>query len=411
MIQGKEIICFANDWDGEPLSKKHIMRRLARRNRILWVDSIGNRSPKMNRRDMTRLFKKIRAFLRGARQAEENLYVFSPVMIPFYRSNWLRKINRAILAWMLRRQIRALGFSSPITWTFAPSSADVVGRLGERKVIYHCVDEFSAFSDAPRTAIQQMEETLLQKADLVIVSAATLLESKRKRHPNVHLVRHGVDYDHFKKALDPETPLPSDVASLPRPIIGFHGLIADWVDLCLIRKMALAHPEWSIVLLGGALSDLSQIEGLKNVHRLGKRPYEALPAYCKSFDVAILPFVVNTLTRFANPLKLREYLAAGLPVVATDLPEVRSLKGEIRIGFGHADFIEQVVDLLKSGKTGPSPERSIMMEKESWDEKVETLSALVEAVLAPAPEVSLRLGAEPGGARRSAFGESDRAGC
>jgi len=378
MLEGREIICFANDWDGDPLSKKHIMKRLAEKNRILWVNSIGNRSPKINRKDLGRIFKKANQFFQGVREVEKNIYVFSPVMIPFYHSMTLRKSNQFLLAAMIRRQLKRLGFSNPITWTFAPSSADVVGRLGESQVIYHCVDEFSAFSDAPQTAIQKMEETLLKKSDLVIVSASTLQESKRRWNPNTHLVRHGVDYDHFRKALDPETAVPADIAALPRPIIGFHGLVADWIDLPLIRKMALQYPKWSIVLLGSATTDVSQIAGLKNVHLLGKRPYELLPAYCKGFDVAILPFVVNRLTLYANPLKLREYLAAGLPVVSSDLPEVRSLGGDIRIGRSHGGFIEQVADLIQKGEVGSSLARSKSMEQESWDHKVEILSMLIE---------------------------------
>lgn len=378
MLQGKEIICFANDWDGEPLSKKHIMKRLAQRNRILWVNSIGNRSPKINRKDLGRMISKTNQFFQGVRAVEKNIYVFSPVMIPFYHSMVFRKSNQLLLAWMIRRQLKDLGFSNPITWTFAPSSADVVGRLGESKVIYHCVDEFSAFSDAPQIAIQKMEETLLKKSDLVIVSASTLQENKRRWNPNTHLVRHGVDYDHFRKAVDPATVVPSELAALPRPIIGFHGLVADWIDLPLIRKMALQYPRWSIVLLGSAATNLSPIGGLSNVHLLGRRPYESLPSYCKGFDVAILPFVVNRLTLYANPLKLREYLAAGLPVVSTDLPEVRSLGGDIRIGRSHTGFIEQVADLIQKGEIGPSPARSASMERESWDHKVETLSNLIE---------------------------------
>ncbi|MDC4227950.1 MAG: hypothetical protein MPW15_27900 [Candidatus Manganitrophus sp.] len=239
---------------------------------------------------------------------EKNIYVFSPVMIPFYHSMVLRKANQLLLAAMIRRQLKRLGFSKPITWTFAPSSADVVGWLGESQVIYHCVDEFSAFSDAPQTAIQKMEETLLKKSDVVIVSASTLQESKRRWNPNTHLVRHGVEYDHFRKALDPATAIPPELAALPRPIIGFHGLVADWIDLPLIRKMAIQYPKWSIVLLGSATTDVSQISGLKNVHLLGKRPYESLPSYCKGFDAAILPFVVNRL----DPL-CESSQASGIP--------------------------------------------------------------------------------------------------
>jgi len=133
-----------------------------------------------------------------------------------------------------------------------------------------------------------------------------------------------------------------------------------------------------VVILGAYQAALYQIYGLKNVHLLGKRTNETLPAYCKAYGVDILPFVVNTLTLFANPLKLREYLAAGLPVVSSDLPEVRSLGGDIRIAADHAEFVSQVEQIINHEKTGPSAERSQTMEKESWDDKVELLSRFLE---------------------------------
>lgn len=380
MMEGYDIVCFANDWDGDPLSKKHIMLRLARHNRILWVNSIGNRAPTASAQDFKRVIRKAQSFAAGCRLVSENIYVLPPMAIPFFESRSARWINR----WLLKRSItgacRELNFRNPLTYSFLPTSADVVRALGGQFVIYHCVDEYSEFSGTHKLAILEMERRLIETADLVIVSSGRLLESKRKFNPNTFLVTHGVDFEHFRKACDSPLPIPDDLAQIRRPVIGFHGLIADWVDLNLIRFLAHSRPEWAIVLIGKVDTDVSAVGGLANVRLLGRKDYQQLPAYCKGFDVAILPFVVNELTIAANPLKLREYLAAGLPVVATAIPEAQRLDGHVRVAANPAQFLEHIDRLLAEGKTGPQRSISDSMVDESWDAKVEEISLLFESI-------------------------------
>ena len=160
-------------------------------------------------------------------------------------------------------------------------------------------------------------------------------------------------------------------------MIGFIGTVADWVDLEVVRHLASSRPQWSLLLIGDVQTDTSALRDLSNVHLLGRRSYQSLPAYCKAFDVAILPFVVNELTVAANPLKLREYLAAGLPVVATPLPEVLKLDGMVRLARTPGEFLNQIESLLKEGRRGPNPAVSVLMERESWDRKVEELSGII----------------------------------
>ncbi|MCX6624261.1 MAG: glycosyltransferase [Acidobacteria bacterium] len=377
MLEGNDIICFANDWDGDPLSKKHIALRLARKNRVLWVNSTGNRNPTATLRDLRRGWKKLRQYFQGCRPVANNITVFSPLVIPFHGNPAARWVNRRLLAWSLRRACRKLGFESPITWTFVPSSADVAGSLGERLLIYHCVDEFSKFTGTNETAILEMERGLMEKADLVVVSSSRLYETKRRHNPNTFLVTHGVDVAHFRNACRREVAAPADCAKLNHPVIGFFGLIADWVDLEVVRYLASSRPQWSLLLIGEVQTDTSALRKLPNVHLLGRRSYQSLPAYCKAFDVAILPFVVNELTVAANPLKLREYLAAGLPVVATPLPEVLKLNGLVRTARTPVEFLEHVEALLNEGNRGPDPAVSVLMERESWDQKMEELSRII----------------------------------
>lgn len=377
MLEGRDIICFCNDWDGDPLSKKHVMLRLARRNRVLWVNSIGNRNPRPTGRDLRLVVKKARQFAAGCRRVAENIYVFSPLVIPLHGLAVARWFNRWFLALMVRRACRQLGFRDPITWTFFPTSGDVVGRLGERLIVYHCVDEYGEFTGADKAAIAGMEQRLLAKSDLVIASSQLLYERKRTHRARTVLVTHGVDVAHFRTACDPTTEVPGELAALPRPVIGFYGLIADWVDLELFRYLAIARPAWSFALIGQTQTDVGRLAGLPNVYLLGRKDYRLLPSYCRGFDVAVLPFVMNELTNAANPLKLREYLAAGLPVVASAIPEVTRLDGLVAVGRTPSEFLAHIEAILGSGTAGPRRERSQAVEGESWDSKIEQLSELV----------------------------------
>ena len=377
MIEGKDIICFSNDWDGDPLSKKHIMQRLAKRNRILWVNSIGNRNPTASVHDVRRVIKKLQDFAQGSKNVESGIHVFAPLAIPFHGSAAARWINRKALRWSIQRACRKLGFRSPITWSFVPASAEVAGSLGESAIIYHCVDENTGFTGTDKDAIRRLEQQLMEKSDCVFVSSDVLLNTKRRHNKHTFLVTHGVDVPHFRKACDPATPVPGEIRSLPKPIIGFFGLIADWVDLDLIRFLARSRPQWTFVLIGKVVTSVAPIEGLQNVHLLGQKPYASLPGYAKAFDVALMPFVMNELTLAANPLKIREYLAAGLPVVSSAIPEAAKLKHVLHVAPAHADFLATIDHLIASGKTGPQLAISEQMDSESWDAKVEEFSRIL----------------------------------
>jgi glycosyltransferase involved in cell wall biosynthesis len=329
---------------------------------------------------MRRIFKKLWQFCRGCQPVATNIFRFCPLVLPFHGNRAARWVNQRLLALSLRRACRKLGFRNLITLTFVPNSVDVAGTLGEQVLIYYCVDEYSQFTGANRAAVLEMERKLIQKADLVVVSASRLYETKRAGNANTFLITHGVDIDHFRKACLEETAVPDDACRLPGPVIGFYGLIEDWVDVEVIRHMATARPKWSFLMIGEVKRDISEVRKLPNVHFLGRRPYQTLPGYCKKFDIAVLPFVVNELTLAANPLKVREYLAAGLPVVATPLPEVQSLGGLVHAATTPEEFLRHCDALVDAGNTGPDMTRSHDVDSESWDGKVQILSELVTGV-------------------------------
>jgi glycosyltransferase involved in cell wall biosynthesis len=369
-LRGRDHLCFSHDWSGDPLSKTHLMRALARDNRVLWVNSIGYRTPTASKADITRAFRKLAAAASPITEPEPNLFVLNPLAIPAYGRPRIRDLNRRLLRFQVKRAMRRLGFERPINWVFNPAAAVIAGELGEDMLIYYCVDEYTAFSGVSSQSLGELEEQLLGRADLVIVSADLLYRSKARAGTRTVLVRHGVDFKHFRRALDAATIVPEDIAHLPRPVIGFFGLIADWVDLDLMAEMAKRFPGGSLVLIGKATTDTSVLEGLPNVHLLGRKPYAELPAYCKGFDVALMPFRINELTLNANPLKVREYLAAGLQVVSTPIPEVEVL-GLCRIASGPQAFAAEIEAAL--AEPGPNVERSEAIRSESWEARLEEI--------------------------------------
>jgi glycosyltransferase involved in cell wall biosynthesis len=378
MMSGQNIICFANDWDADPTSKHQVMRVLARDNQVLWVESIGLRRPGASTGDASRILKKIKKFIRGPVCVAPNLHVVTPLVIPFHGVKGVQTFNAWFLAHYIRRQARRLGMKDFQLWTFLPTTAPMIRYLKPQKVIYYCVDEWSAFSFLNGRLMERMETDLIKQSDVVITSAEKLYASKRHLHPKTYLVPHGVDSEHFGKANLPGTAVPKELEGLPTPIIGFWGLIHEWIDIDLIDHVASQRPQWSFVLIGKAGVDCSSLKKLSNVHLLGVRSYDTLPAFAKGFSVGIMPFKINRLTENVNPIKLREYLAAGLSVVSTPLPEARGYAQVVRFGASVGEFVEALDVAVKETSEESVRMRLESVKGETWVARVEQISQHVE---------------------------------
>lgn len=322
MLSQSNILCFANDWSTDPTSKHQLMRRFAADNRILWVESAGMRAPRLaHGRDLRRLAMKAGSFWRPARHGVDGLRAYAAPALPFPASPLARKVNARLYQYTLTREMARAGFDAdPLMWVFVPHVAPSIRNMSRRGLVYYCVDKWTEFDDYPPEVMAQCEEELCRKADVVIASARDLADHCAQFSANVHYVPHGVDHAHFARALE-SGPLPADLANLPGPRVGFFGLLHEWVDLELIGTLAERLP-YTFVLIGATNQDLSRLLRLPNVVHLGRRPYQSLPNYCRGFDAAIVPFKHTALTKSVNPIKLREYAAAGLPVVSSALPEV-----------------------------------------------------------------------------------------
>lgn len=372
-MTGQNIVCFAKDWNEDPTSNNHVMIELARNNKVLWLNSIATRTPKLGSgRDLRKIIAKLGAFLRGPCEVRPDLWTYTPIVIPLPHNRIATALNRLILKLTLRLVRWRLGMRRFQLWTFLPNSVEYVGTLGESLVVYYIVDEWSKFEyvDGPRVA--EADRTLCRKADVVFAVSQTLVDDRLALNPETHLARHGVDHGLFSAALTANLATPSDLRTLRRPVLGFYGTLQNWVDFGLITFLADRHPQWSFVLIGRPATDMSKVQGKPNVHLLGRKPHSELPAYCKEFDVGLIPYVLYERILHVNPIKFREYLSAGVPVVAVALPELRpyARAQHCVVAESYAEFEQGIVDILRTDSPNLRRERSESMQSETWEARV-----------------------------------------
>lgn len=381
VMTGENIICFAKDWDDDPTSNNHVMRLLSRNNRVLWLNSIAMRTPRLTSGvDIRRIGRRLRSAFGGARQVETNLWVLNPLVLPLPHSPTAVRLNRMILRMTLWWTRRRLGMREFQLWTFLPIAIEYIGTLGESLAVYYCTDDWLHAAGYDGAKLRAMEYRLSASTDMVFATSSPLQEIYRRVNPETHLARHGVDQAHFAKALLPATPIASELVGIPRPILGVIGFIDERVDLELLGKLAAANTAWTLVIIGKTHVDISELEKYSNIKFLGRKPYDRLPEFCKGFSVGLIPFVLNEYTRHINPIKLREYLSAGLPVVSTNLPEVGEYRGLCTVASSHDEFIEDVKAALEDNYLESRVRRSEAMRSETWEQKVEELTMHVVRV-------------------------------
>jgi glycosyltransferase involved in cell wall biosynthesis len=390
-MRDQDIVCFANDWNADPTSKHHLMRRFAERNRVLWVEASGMRKPNLgSRADLGRIAGKLGSLLAPARRQLPGLWSYSPPSIPLPGSASASRINAALYRWTIARESRRTGMGrTPVLWVYGPHVAPWIRGLPRHRLVYHCVDRWGAFENYDPAWMEACERELCRTADVVFASAEDLAAHCDSYGARSTYLPHGVEHGHFARALEPG-PLPAALQDIPAPRVGFFGLIHEWVDTGLIAELADRLP-YSFVLIGSSNQDLSALAARPNVHLLGRKPYAELPEWCRGFDAAIVPFRVSVLTASVNPIKLREYAAAGLPVVATGLPEIRRC-GEIAVCADGAD--EWVAALGQAVARGKDPEerrrQSARVRDQDWAAVAERMGAIVEASPQPASATSRR---------------------
>ena len=272
-----------------------------------------------------------------------------------------------------------------IAWYYTPMALAFTRHLKPTAVVYDCMDELSQFKFAP-PELCELEAELFGTADVVFTGGLSLYEHKQDKHPNIHPFPSSVEVAHFRKARAPHAD-PADQAAIPHPRIGFAGVIDERFDIDLVRGLAELRPDWHLVMLGPVVKiDPQSLPQAPNIHYLGSKAYEALPAYMSGWDAAMLPFARNDATRFISPTKTPEYLAAGLRVVSTSIRDVVRGYGEsglVRI----ADEPRACADAIEAmlGGTAGYPAWLAQVDEKlsrmSWNETSRAMWQLIEAAL------------------------------
>ncbi len=354
-LSGEQIVFLSHQrWNTHVTPVHHTVRWLTRRNTVLFMeppDSMGwllHEPPA--REAMTWIADPLE-------RKHERLWVFHtpPVFLPGQASRrWIQRSLSCQYTWMVRAAQRRLGMRRPIFWVFQFNTVEVLDALRAAFAVYECAEDHAAYEVDERVKrhIVEMDARLCRRADVVLTPSRAMHSARIALNPRTSLVPWGVDTRHYGLARQAGTPVPDDVARLGKPVIGMFGMLdGRRLHVELLLRLSQRHPDWQVVLIGRCMPNLDTRPLLErpNIHLLGMKPVETLPAYCKSFDVCIIPYMLNEFTRSIMPLKLVEYLATGKPAVATALPAALELNGVIRIGATLDEFERHVVEALAEG--------------------------------------------------------------
>jgi glycosyltransferase involved in cell wall biosynthesis len=390
MLAGHNLVYFApGEWDGLWRNRQHLMSVFARQNRVLYVERPRHLRPTVagfrgGDRGLADLHRS------SMRQVSENLFVFRyPVWAPISGRFPLDQLTTTVRRLSIRNALRELQMLQPIVWFSQPSMVRLIDEIPRAALlVYHVVDEYAAYAGQTqigRRRIAEREQEMMARVDAVVVVSQRLYEAKRPFNAHTYLVPNGVNYQAYAAALaDPY--LPDDLRMIPPPRLGYIGLIGDKLDFTLLRELAQGNPEWSLVLLGEMrifrqAETWRALQALPNVHQLGPVDVSQVPHYVKGFQVGLMPYLRNRHAEHISPLKLYDYLAAGLPVASVDIPAAREFSQYVHLADNFQEFSQAVQVALADTTPERRQARRRVAAQHTWEVRVEQLSDLIQSQL------------------------------
>jgi glycosyltransferase involved in cell wall biosynthesis len=370
-----DLIVFGEDFGAHPSSTQHLVRHLAEDRRVVWVNSIGLRRPRLTPRDLGRAARKAAAALAPRRPAPARptpFPVVAPLALPMAEGAAARALNRRLIGHAVRQAAERAGLRRRVVWASLPSAVQALGALEEEAVVYYCGDDFGALAGVDHATALRMEAELADRADLILAASPALAARFPAR--KTRLLPHGVNAALFG------TPAPRP-ADLPEgPVAGFYGALAPWIDLDLVAATARRLPHWRFLMIGPAQADVAALGGLPNVTLLGPRPHATLPGYAQHWTAGLIPFRDTPQIRACNPLKLREYLAAGRPVVATPFPALAPYAAEAMVATDAAGFAA-ALEAAQCDTVSRAASRRALVANETWDARAAEARGWIDGLL------------------------------
>lgn len=377
------LICLAGDqWDGHPHSRHHLMRRFAADWDVLFIESVPMRAPAVaSAFDLRHAVRRLAA-RPLVRTVADGLHVLRPIPIPP-----AGRFGRALQMAVVRRNIESacinLGLAGPrVVWFSLPNARTLRERLGARGSVFYYQDRYEAFTGVDRDRLRADVAALARDCEVTIATSTGLADDLASLGATPVVVAHGVDFKHFAGAVGSAPP--ADLDGLERPLIGYVGLLDDYISFEHLRATADALEAGTLVLLGRANMEIGELLAHPRIRWLGQRPYPTIPAYLQAFSCCLVPFARNRLTEGVNPIKLREYLAAGRPTVATAMPEVLPYADVVEIADGVREFAAAVIESLDGQRDDEAvrAHRQARVAAESWDNVAASIAPQLDRALA-----------------------------
>ncbi|MFC1621057.1 ElyC/SanA/YdcF family protein [Candidatus Omnitrophota bacterium] len=390
MFKNENIICISSiDWDFIWQGHQEIMSTLAKNgNKVLFIENTGVRMPRI--KDIPRIKSRIKNWFKGVkgiRKETENLYIYSPMIIPFPYSRIARWINFHLIFRVLQRWMKAVDFYEPIIWTFLPTplSLTIINNLANKLVVYYCVDSLSVSSPAAKK-IKAPEIKLLKRVDMVFVASKELHNYCSKYNEKVFTFPFAVSFRKFEQARRDSNNLAiKELENIKRPIIGYIGGVHKWINHDLMLEVAAANKGYSFVFVGPLQTDVSPLSRLDNVYFLGSRKHDHLPYFIKEFNVCIIPYNLNSYTISGYPTKLNEYLAMGKPVISTALPEIVAFNKEyddvVYVAKDQEEFVRKIKTALDEDNYSLGEKRVMVAKDNSWESRINKMNKLMEQAI------------------------------
>jgi glycosyltransferase involved in cell wall biosynthesis len=382
-LVGCDIVCVGfSDWEADvPTTQHQLMRRLAADNRILFVESLGLRRPQLAGRDLQRMARRLRRGLSAPREVD-GLHALSPLVLPVHSNALARRINAELLPRAVARAVAKLGLREPLLWSFVPQAEILLGRLQPTRVVYYVTDDHAAKPGIDAESFRATESRFAARADVIFASAPELASRMRQLNDDVHYAPGVTDTRMFATALDPG-PIDTALQNLPRPRVLFVGaILAATIDVELVARLAALRPDWSFAFVGpvGQGDPHTNVDALRraaNVHLLGTRPHECLPAVLRGADATIIPYRLEQQMRSVFPMKTYEYLAAGRPVVSTPLAALSDIP-DVLTALTAEEFAQHLQEAIEHDSPARRAARSAAAQPHSWESRLQEIAAALE---------------------------------
>lgn len=363
-------LVFSDDWDEHPSSCQHLFSHISKKHKVLWVNTIGMRNPTLTLSDFQKAISKIIKMSKkpciSSRTVHpiEGVIACQPFMLPFSENYLIRKLNAASVVHCVVSRLAQLNISNPVLVTTVPNACDYIGKCGESQVVYYCVDDFKEWPGLKHDLVKNMERSLIEQSNIFIATSTKLFDRLATYGKPTSLLTHGVDLELFRRTVLHEHSL---LASIPKPRIGYFGLFDQRSDQTLLSDVASRMPDVSFVITGRVESYNLAQKNLPNVFFTGAVPYDDLPSIVIGLDALILPYVINDLTNSVSPLKLKEYLASGKPIVSTPIPEVTNIQSSICIARTADEWVESLHACLHGLSKVNMQLAADFWENETWE--------------------------------------------